>query len=226
MRRDRRLGTAFAVRNRDRGITEFHLCCDSGYFGHVAKGGSESPSAESFAEIERLLEKIARLEERVRMLDQLAHQDVLVSVPNRRGFMRELEAAIARTGRYGESAAMLFVDIDGLKRINDSFGHRAGDETLIEVARALTKGVRKSDCVARLGGDEFGILLAHATEDSARETAERLTAAIEQCEVRWEGNTLPLGVAIGATLIAAGDTAEAVIVRADRAMYAEKSAAA
>jgi diguanylate cyclase (GGDEF)-like protein len=192
----------------------------------VTEGGPESADAEAFAEIERLREKIARLEERVRMLDQLAHQDVLVSVPNRRGFMRELESAIARAGRYGESAAMLFVDIDGLKRINDGFGHRAGDEALIEVARSLTDGVRKSDCVARLGGDEFGILLAHATEDTARETAERLTAAIEQCDVRWEDNPLPLSVAIGATVIAAGDTAEAVIVRADRAMYAGKSAAA
>jgi len=121
---------------------------------------------------------------------------------------------------------MLFVDIDGLKRINDSFGHKAGDEALIQVANLLTCGVRKSDCVARLGGDEFGVLLSHATEESARETAGRLTAAIEQQDTHCDGNRLPLSVAIGVTVIAANDTPDAVIARADRSMYDEKSAAA
>jgi diguanylate cyclase (GGDEF)-like protein len=192
----------------------------------VTEGDSESPENGAFAEIERLREKIASLEERVRHLDELAHQDALVPVPNRRGFLRELEALIGRVSRYGESAAMLFVDIDGLKRINDSFGHKAGDEALLQVGRVLTNGVRSSDCVARLGGDEFGILLAHAGEDSARETADRLTAAIEQQESLCDGNRLPLSVAIGITMIAPKDSADSVIARADRAMYREKSDAA
>ena len=186
--------------------------------------GSESVG-DPFAEIERLREQIAGLEERVKMLDALAHQDVLLPVPNRRGFMRELELLIARVSRYGESGAMLFVDIDGLKRINDSFGHKAGDEALIQVADVLTHGVRKSDCVARLGGDEFGILLAHADENRARETAERLTALIDEHESHCDGNRLPLGVAIGMTIIGANDTPDSVIGRADRAMYREKTAA-
>jgi diguanylate cyclase (GGDEF)-like protein len=198
---------------------------DSGYPAFVDKGDPES-AGDPFAEIEQLREKIARLEGRVKTLDALAHQDVLVCVPNRRGFMRELEALIARVSRYGEDAAMLFVDIDGLKRINDSFGHKAGDEALIQVANVLTSGVRKSDCVARLGGDEFGVLLTHATEEAARETAGRLTAAIEEQETHCDGNRLPLSVAIGITVIGANDTPDAVIARADRSMYDEKSAAA
>jgi diguanylate cyclase (GGDEF)-like protein len=225
MLRVRRLGSTRIVRNRHSRFARFHLPRDSGYPESVTNGGTESPDADAFAEIERLREKIAQLEERVRLLDELAHQDVLVAVPNRRGFMRELEGLIARASRYGEGAAMLFVDIDGLKRINDSFGHKAGDEALVAVANTLTNAVRKSDCVARLGGDEFGVLLAHATEASARETASRLTAAIGACDVRWEGGALPLSVAIGATLIGPADTADAVIVRADRAMYVEKAAA-
>lgn len=204
---------------------QFHLRHDSGYSDSVTDGGQRAPDAEAFEEIERLREKIARLEDRVRMLDELAHQDVLVAVPNRRGFMRELEAAIARASRYGESAAMLFVDIDGLKQINDGFGHKAGDEALIEVAATLTGAVRKSDCIGRLGGDEFGVLLVHSTEDRARETADRLTALIEARDVRWDGKVLPLSVAIGATVIGPEDTADSVIIRADRAMYAEKAAA-
>ena len=95
-------------------------------------------------------------------------------MPNRRGFLRQLEAAIDRVSRYDDSAAMLFVDIDGLKMINDTFGHQAGDEALIQVAEMLVEGVRRSDCVARLGGDEFGILLERADEASALETADRL----------------------------------------------------
>jgi diguanylate cyclase (GGDEF)-like protein len=183
-------------------------------------------TADLEAEIERLRDQVARLEERVRQLDALAHQDVLLPVPNRRGFLRELEALIARAGRYGEGGAMLFVDIDGLKRINDGFGHKAGDQALTEVARALAEGVRKSDCVARLGGDEFGVLLAHATLKSAGETAKRLAGRIEAVQIQCDGNPLSLGVAIGMTVISADDTPDAVIARADRAMYQEKPAAA
>lgn len=210
------------MRNQDSGFAHISQICDSGYPAAVTEGETESPETDSLAEIERLREKIARLEERVKLLDQLAHQDSLLDLPNRRGFLRELETLIDRTSRYGENGAMLFVDIDGLKRINDSYGHKAGDAALAHVAELLSKGIRKSDCVARLGGDEFGILLAHADEQSARETAERLTAQIECCEASSDGNRLPLGVAIGVTLIEQGDSPDAVIARADQAMYRRK----
>ena len=192
----------------------------------MTQGLADSEQIDSLAEIERLRQRIAELEDRVRLLDELAHQDPLIAVPNRRGFMRELESLIARVSRYGESAAMLFVDIDGLKRINDSFGHKAGDEALIHVANALVEGVRKSDFVARLGGDEFGILLAHADEHTAYETATRLSRQIEADEVVCEAHTLPLGVAIGATMVRRDDSPDAVIARADRAMYRAKATAA
>jgi len=192
----------------------------------MTEGASESPDAHQLEEIERLREKIANLEERVRTLDELAHQDPLIALPNRRGFMRELESIIARVTRYRESAAMLFVDIDGLKHINDTYGHKAGDDALIHVAAALSQGIRKSDCVGRLGGDEFGILLAHADEASASETASRIVELVETSETTCDGNPVPLGVAIGITLIENGDTPDAVMARADRAMYKQKAAAA
>jgi diguanylate cyclase (GGDEF)-like protein len=169
--------------------------------------------------------KVARLQERVEQLDQLAHQDSLINLPNRRGFMRELERLIARVERYGVKGAMLFVDVDGLKIINDTFGHRAGDEALIQVANMLAKGVRHSDVVARIGGDEFGILLENSDDDAAHETAARLIEQISSCEFMHDGEALPLGVAIGVGMIGALDTAEAVMERADEAMYARKAAA-
>jgi diguanylate cyclase (GGDEF)-like protein len=176
-------------------------------------------------EISLLRGKVARLQERVEQLDQLAHQDSLINLPNRRGFMRELERLIARVDRYGISAAMLFVDVDGLKMINDTLGHRAGDEALIQIAALLAKGVRHSDVVARIGGDEFGILLESSDDDAAHETAARLIEQISACEVLHDGEALPLGVAIGVGMIDALDTAEAVMERADEAMYRRKAAA-
>ena len=162
-------------------------------------------------EISLLRGKVARLQERVEQLDQLAHLDSLINLPNRRGFMRELERLIA--------------DLDGLKMINDTFGHRAGDGALIQVANLLAKGVRHSDVVARIGGDEFGILLEASDENDAHETATRLVEQICTCEFSHDGEALPLSVAIGVGMIDALDTAEAVMERADEAMYRRKAAA-
>ena len=177
------------------------------------------------AEIGRLRAQIAQLEQRVEQLDLLAHQDTLVSLPNRRGFMRELEVLVDRAKRYDESAAMLYVDLDGLKMINDTFGHKAGDEALIQVAQLLVGGVRRSDVVARIGGDEFGILLGHANEMSAHETAGRLVDMIADCDFMHDGDALPLSVAIGVAVIGAEDEPEAIMARADEEMYRRKAAA-
>lgn len=175
------------------------------------------------SEVARLRAEIAQLEERVRMLDRLAHEDPLIELPNRRGFMRELQMLTGGGGGgEGEQAALLFVDIDGLKQINDRYGHKAGDEALAHVARLLTQGVRKRDCVARIGGDEFGVLLKHTSEASARETAGRLRSQMAECEFSCDGHSVPLGIAIGLTMIEPGDQPDAVICRADRAMYAQK----
>lgn len=176
-------------------------------------------------EIGRLRGQVAQLQQRVEQLDQLAHQDTLINLPNRRGFMRELEQLVERVSRYGNSAAMLFVDLDGLKMINDTFGHRAGDVALIQVAELLTAGVRRRDVVARLGGDEFGILLENADEQSARETAHRLDELIAGCEFLHEGDELPLSVAIGVGMIDGSESPDVVMARADEEMYRRKAAA-
>ena len=176
-------------------------------------------------EIARLRGQVAQLQQRVEQLDHLAHQDSLIDLPNRRGFLRELERLIARVSRYDAKGAMLYVDVDGLKAINDSFGHRAGDEALIQVAGLLASGVRKSDVCARIGGDEFAILLENADEASAHETAARLIDQIACCELMHDGNELPLSVAIGGALIESSDTAESVMARADEEMYRRKAAA-
>ena len=183
-----------------------------------------SDSGRLAGEVARLQDEIVQLRKRVEQLDALAHQDSLCDLPNRRGFMRVLERIIDRVKRYEEQAAILFVDLDGLKMINDSSGHGAGDEALIEVSRMLVGGVRKSDLVARIGGDEFAILLIHSDEESAVETASRLVDMIADCDFRHGGELLPLSVAIGVGMIHPDDTPEQAIARADAEMYRRKAA--
>ena len=181
--------------------------------------------AELLEEIVRLRGQVARLETEVAELDRLAHLDPLVPLANRRGLMRELETMIARHERHGTPAAMLFVDLDELKCLNDSFGHEGGDAALVHVAGQLLAGVRSTDCVARLGGDEFCVLLDHADEASAIETAERLVNSVAGDDFLFAGRPMQLSVAIGMTLIELGDTPAAVLSRADQAMYRVKAAA-
>ena len=176
-------------------------------------------------EVNRLQAEVEQLRERVSQLDSLAHLDSLSGLPNRRGFIRVLERLIDRVRRYDEQAAVLFVDLDGLKMINDTFGHRAGDEALVQVSRMLTEGLRKSDLVARIGGDEFGIVLGHADESNAHETAARLVEMIAGCDFRHDGQALPLSVAIGVGMIHGDDTPEEALARADAEMYRHKAAA-
>ncbi len=177
------------------------------------------------AEISRLRGEVARLESRVEELDRLANLDTLVPVANRRGLIAQLDMMIARCERHGTPSALLFVDVDGLKALNDTFGHSAGDAALIHLTEMMVSSVRQTDMVARLGGDEFAILLDHADEKSACETAARLADQVAGCEFCFEGTCLPLSIAIGFTHIQVGDSPVSVLDRADEAMYREKDAA-
>lgn len=175
-------------------------------------------------EIERLRADVARLETRVAELDHLAYLDSLVNLPNRRGFLASLENLIARIERYGGSGAMLFIDLDGLKRINDRFGHGAGDAALIEVAQLIVTTVRTSDCVGRIGGDEFAVLLERADELSAWQMALRIVEEVVGDRFYVDGSCLPLSVAVGVSAIRPGDNPQSVLRRADKEMYRVKAA--
>ena len=177
------------------------------------------------AEVARLRGEVATLEARVEELDRLANMDSLVPVANRRGLIAQLDMMIARFDRHGTPGALLFVDVDGLKALNDAFGHAAGDAALIHLTEMMVASVRQTDMVARIGGDEFAILLDHADDRSACETAARLADRVAGCEFCFEGKCLPLSIAIGFTHLQSGDSAVAVLDRADEAMYREKDAA-
>jgi diguanylate cyclase (GGDEF)-like protein len=172
------------------------------------------------AENARLRAELRVLEIRLSELERLADSDTLTPLLNRRAFLREVERAIARVARHGSSIAVLIADLDGLKAVNDSDGHQAGDAVIMHVGYTLKAEVRASDIVARIGGDEFGMLLEELDEAAAVAKAVALRAAIAADPVDARASS----IAIGHTLIRADDSLDAVIARADAAMYAAKRA--
>lgn len=175
------------------------------------------------AEVDKMRGEVEEQRARIAYLEQLADQDSLTPVVNRRAFVRELSRFVSYGERYGTPSSVIYFDMNGLKGINDTFGHSAGDAALKRVAEILTENVRESDYVGRLGGDEFGVLLAHAEEAAATEKALQLVDAIETSSIDWEGTKIPLKVAFGAYTFKGGENANEALAEADKKMYAHKN---
>jgi diguanylate cyclase (GGDEF)-like protein len=172
--------------------------------------------------IAKLTKRLAQAQRYIARLEAHADTDFLLDIPNRRGFERELNRSIAYVKRYRASAALLIVDVDRLKPINDGHGHAAGDHVLKTIVGVLSQNIRESDMIARLGGDEFGILLWNLPEADALAKAAALECAIDEAFCEYRGRRMRLGVSIGVTVFGADDEAAKVLERADRAMYARK----
>lgn len=174
------------------------------------------------AEVYALRQELDSARQRIGYLEQLADQDSLTPVLNRRAFIRELDRMSAFAERYGRAGAVLFFDVNDLKSINDTYGHAAGDAVLKHVCEILLRDTRASDVVGRLGGDEFGVILAQSGLEPATAKAARLAAAIAGEELIWEGQRLQVTVAFGAHILSGGQAPDAALDAADRAMYANK----
>ncbi len=163
-----------------------------------------------------------RLEEHLR---HLADHDHLTGLRNRRLFEHDLRLQVARAQRYGERAAVMVVDLDAFKAINDVHGHKVGDEALKAVATALTRRLRETDVVARLGGDEFAVLLPHADEQGTAQVADGLERVIAACSIDVGATVVHPSGSVGVAMIdQLTVSAEQVLVEADQAMYAAKRA--
>ncbi len=165
---------------------------------------------------------LAGVQARIAELERLADLDTLTPLPNRRAFLREVERAVARIARYGSTGAVMYVDVDGLKALNDRYGHGAGDAALNHVATLLRRGVRAGDLVARIGGDEFALLVESVDEAVAIAKADAVVAAIAHAPLEWEGAAVAVTISIGVTMIEARDGVEDLLARADARMYAAK----
>lgn len=168
---------------------------------------------------------ITALENRRRagLLSNLALTDHLTGLANRVQFERTLIAEIAHARRTGELFCIFYMDLDGFKAINDTFGHAAGDEVLCEAARRITKQVRTEDLLARLGGDEFGLFMRQSIEDSAQSLAQRIVDAVSAPIALSNGNQASVGISVGiASYTEATDSMADLLAQADHALYAIK----
>ncbi|MCW5725592.1 MAG: GGDEF domain-containing protein [Maricaulaceae bacterium] len=175
-------------------------------------------------EVDQLRVETERLRGRMRDLESLADHDALLPVLNRRAFLREVSKAVSLADRHGAPSALIYLDLNGFKKINDDCGHAAGDAALNHVAALLSANVRETDAVGRLGGDEFGVVLTLTPPKAAEAKAEELVRIIEAAPFVHDGCEHPLSAAWGAQALTGGIAAEKAMAEADAAMYARKLA--
>jgi len=190
------------------------------------KGGAARPprpAAGDRATIRKLRAELKAAQMRIEELQASADTDFLLGIPNRRGFEHELTRAIAYIKRYQASGALILLDVDRLKPINDAFGHAAGDEVLKAIAEVLTRQVRASDVVGRLGGDEFALLLWNLSETDARAKAALLEAEIDRLAFVFEGRNITAGASAGTAILSPHSEASRALEEADSAMYVRKA---
>ena len=211
-----------------------------GEIWHRRKGGEIFPEWLNIAAVKRdsgeithyvgTLIDITERKAAEKQIEYLAYYDPLTQLPNRRLFLDRLQQALAGCARSGRKGALLFIDLDNFKILNETSGHDVGDRLLVEVARRLAACVRNGDTVARLGGDEFVVLLEDLSENAqeaaaqAKETGEKILAALDR-PYTIAGRVRHSTPSIGVTLfVDAGDSLDELLKQADIAMYQAKSA--
>jgi diguanylate cyclase (GGDEF)-like protein len=184
------------------------------------------PSAaltEAKATIRRLKAELAAALAQIAELQESAETDFLLDILNRRGFERELNRSIAYIKRYHASGALVMLDVDRLKPINDTYGHAAGDEVLKAIVKTVSSQVRASDVVGRLGGDEFAVLLWNLSETDAKAKAAALEQSIDRLTFDFRGRRVSAGASAGVAILGPHSEASRALEEADSAMYVRKA---
>jgi diguanylate cyclase (GGDEF)-like protein len=178
---------------------------------------------EAKSAVRRLRQDLAKAHAEIEQLKASAETDFLLDILNRRGFERELSRSIAFIKRYSASGALLMLDVDRFKPINDAFGHAAGDTVLKAIAQTLSSQVRASDVIGRLGGDEFAVLLWNLSETDARAKAVMLEQAIDGLRISFGGSTVQTGASVGVAILDSHSEMRTALEQADSAMYVRKA---
>lgn len=169
----------------------------------------------------RFIELNERLIEAQRALEVLARTDALTGILNRRAIVRRLDEELARAGREGQPLSIGMLDIDHFKRVNDAYGHAAGDEVLREVVRRASTVLRPYDVLGRFGGEEFLVIVTGADGPEALEILERVRVAVRAGPIAFDEHELTVTVSLGGAT-SRGEPADQLLVRADDALYAAK----
>jgi diguanylate cyclase (GGDEF)-like protein len=173
--------------------------------------------------IRRLKAQLAKARSRIDELESSADTDFLLDIPNRRGFERELSRSIAYIKRYHASGALIVLDVDRLKPINDAYGHAAGDEVLKAIVAVLLRHVRSSDVIGRLGGDEFALLLWNLSATDAHAKAASLEQAVDGLSFVFRGRRISAGASAGVAILGPHAEVSRALEEADSAMYVRKA---
>ncbi len=174
--------------------------------------------------IKNMEQETQRLHKKLHEAQQNALHDPLTGLANRLSYEQRLETEIARFKRYKTSFSLLVWDIDFFKKINDTFGHKAGDKALVLIAKLLAKHCRESDFISRFGGEEFVMLLSNSDIQAAKHSADHLRQLIENTAFNSNGKKINITVSCGITQFIDTDNADSVFKRADKALYNAKNA--
>lgn len=153
---------------------------------------------------------------------RIACTDQLTGAYNRRGFEQEFNRTLSAATRFEETGVLVYIDLDGFKPINDTYGHAAGDQVLIEVAQVLQNNIRPQDLVARIGGDEFTVLLTRTDWQNGLARAEYLKHLLNTLYVRWNGKNIAVRASLGFQRYGANADATTLLNKADGAMFEAK----
>lgn len=174
------------------------------------------------AEVENMRHELEIAHRRISELVKLADQDSLIEISNRRAFVREMTRMISYSDRYGINSSLIFLDMNDLKVINDTYGHKAGDLALVHIAKTMIGALRDFDIIGRLGGDEFGIILPKASEENADAKAKQILKSLDKNPLILNGKEVPLKIAYGIYPLHSGLSPDQALNQADKKMYGHK----
>jgi diguanylate cyclase (GGDEF)-like protein len=204
------------------------LICHDGVVGVLNLADKAEPAAftrEDISLIELLGQLIGASIGNIKLFEKMQRQamlDGLTGLMNHKTFYEALERELWRSRRYGGTISMIMADIDNLKSINDTYGHRAGDKVIREISRRITECIRQIDLAARYGGDEFCIILPNTSLDEAVLVSQRIVDTVGASPVSWQSVRVPLSISIGVGQYGADANPEDITSRSDRALYSAK----
>jgi diguanylate cyclase (GGDEF)-like protein len=226
----RRSQRAFAENYNTTNCAIVPLICHDGVVGVLNLADKVNPARfgpEDIALIELFGQLVGASIGNVKLYEKMERQatrDGLTGLMNHKTFYEALERELWRSRRYGGTIALIMADIDNLKQINDTHGHRAGDEAIREISRRIKQCIRQIDLPARYGGDEFAVILPNTSLEEATLVAHRIVETVAASSATWQGTEIPLSVSVGLGQYGADANPEDITSRSDRALYSAKQA--